>query len=55
VRSAALQKFPQLRAALADLAGKISEEEMRNLNRKVDADQRDAAAVVREFRASKNL
>jgi len=55
VRRAALQKFPQLRAALADLGGKISEEEMRRLNREVDADQRDVATVVREFRAAKGL
>jgi osmoprotectant transport system substrate-binding protein len=55
VRKAALDNFPQLRAALADLAGKISVEDMRRLNRSVDADQRDAAAVVREFRASKSL
>jgi osmoprotectant transport system substrate-binding protein len=55
VRRAALEKFPQLRAALADLGGKISEEEMRRLNREVDADQRDVATAVREFRASKGL
>jgi len=55
VRRAALQKFPQLRAALADLGGKISEEEMRRLNREVAADQRDVATVVREFRAAKGL
>ena len=55
VRRAALQKFPQLRAALADLAGRISEEEMRRLNRQVDADQRDVTTVVREFRAAKGL
>jgi osmoprotectant transport system substrate-binding protein len=55
VRQAALAKFPQLRAALADLAGKITVDEMRHLNRQVDADQRDVAAVVREFRAAKGL
>jgi osmoprotectant transport system substrate-binding protein len=55
VRRAALEKFPQLRGALSDLAGKISEDEMRRLNRQVDADQRDAATVVREFRAAKGL
>jgi osmoprotectant transport system substrate-binding protein len=55
VRRAALERFPQLRAALAELSGKISEEEMRRLNREVDADQRDVAAVVREFRAAKGL
>jgi osmoprotectant transport system substrate-binding protein len=55
VRRAALEKFPQLRAALADLAGKLTAVEMRHLNAQVDADQRDVAAVVRAFRASKNL
>ncbi|MGC2104608.1 MAG: glycine betaine ABC transporter substrate-binding protein, partial [Candidatus Acidiferrum sp.] len=55
VRDSALEKFPQLRAALADLGGKISASDMRRLNAEVDADQRDVAAVVRAFRASKNL
>jgi osmoprotectant transport system substrate-binding protein len=55
VRAAVLEKFPALRAALAELSGKISAEEMRRLNRQVDADQRDVAVVVREFRASKGL
>lgn len=55
VRRDALAKFPQLRSALADLGNKISAEEMRRLNAEVDADQRDAAAVVRAFRASKSL
>lgn len=53
VRRSALEKFPQLRAALRDLGGKISEQEMRGLNREVDADQRDVATVVRDFRARK--
>jgi len=55
VREDAFQKFPQLRAALADLHNKISADEMRHLNAQVDADQRDVDAVVRAFRASKNL
>jgi osmoprotectant transport system substrate-binding protein len=55
VRRDALMKFPQLRSALADLANKISAEEMRHLNAEVDANQRDPAAVVRAFRASKSL
>jgi osmoprotectant transport system substrate-binding protein len=55
VRRDALAKFPQLRHALADLGNKISEEEMRRLNAEVDADQRDPAAVVRGFLASKSL
>src|SRR5215813_12847660 len=55
VRKAALEEFPQLRGALADLAGKISVGEMRRMNKEVDADQRDVAAVVREFRTAKGL
>jgi len=55
VRRDALAKFPQLREALADLANKISADEMRHLNSEVDANQRDPAAVVRSFRASKSL
>jgi len=55
VRRDALTRFPSLRAALADLAGKISAEDMRRLNASVDADQRDAAAVVREFRSTRGL
>jgi osmoprotectant transport system substrate-binding protein len=50
-----LAKFHELRGALADLSGKISVAEMRRLNAAVDADQRDAAAVVRAFRAAKSL
>jgi glycine betaine/choline ABC-type transport system substrate-binding protein len=55
VRRAALEKFPELRAALAELSGKLTAAEMRHLNAQVDADQRDVATVVRAFRASKNL
>jgi len=55
VRHAALEKFPQLRGALADLSGKVSAAEMRHLNAQVDADQRDVAVVVRAFRVAKHL
>ena len=55
VRRDAFAKFPQLHAALSDLANKISAEEMRHLNSEVDANQRDPAVVVRAFRASKSL
>ena len=55
VRLATLAKFPQLRRALADFAGKISAEDMRRLNAAVDGDQRDPATVVRIFRAEKGL
>jgi len=55
VRRTALEENPALRAALADLAGKISAEEMRGMNAAVDAGQRDVRAVVREFRDAKGL
>ena len=55
VRQSALAKFPQLRSALADLAGKISAADMRHLNAQVDSAQRDVAAVVRDFRNAHNL
>jgi osmoprotectant transport system substrate-binding protein len=55
VREDTLARFPQLRAALAELRGKISEEEMRKMNYEVDADQRDVHAVVRAFREGKGL
>ena len=55
VRRAALEKFPQLRSALADLSGRLTAADMRHLNAQVDADQRDVVSVVRAFRAAKNL
>jgi osmoprotectant transport system substrate-binding protein len=55
VRQSTLAQFPQLRAALTDLAGKLSAADMRRLNFAVDAEHEDAVAVVRAFRASKDL
>ena len=55
VRRDTLAKFPELRGALAELGGKISEDEMRQMNAEVDANQRDPAAVVRAFREKKGL
>ena len=55
VRRATLEKFPQLRGALLELHGKISGTDMRHLNYLVDGEQRDVAAVVREYRESHNL
>jgi len=55
VRRDTLAKFPQLRSVLADLAGKISEAEMRHLNSEVDANQVDVTTVVRAFRETKGL
>jgi glycine betaine/choline ABC-type transport system substrate-binding protein len=55
VRRDTLAKFPQLGPALADLAGKISADEIRHLNAQVDAEQRDPAVVVRAFRQARNF
>lgn len=55
VRQATLAQFPQLRAVLGDLAGKLSAPDIRRLNYAVDAQHQDAASVVRQFRASKGL
>jgi osmoprotectant transport system substrate-binding protein len=55
VRQSTLARFPQLRPALADLAGKLSASDIRRLNYAVDAQHQDAAAVVRSFRATKGL
>jgi osmoprotectant transport system substrate-binding protein len=55
VRQSTLAQFPQLRAALADLAGKLSAADIRRLNFAVDAQHQDAATVVRAFRQSKGL
>jgi osmoprotectant transport system substrate-binding protein len=55
VRQSTLAQFPELRAALGDLAGRLSAADIRRLNYAVDAQHQDAAAVVRQFRASKGL
>jgi osmoprotectant transport system substrate-binding protein len=55
VRQSTLARFPQLGAALADLAGKLSAADIRRLNYAVDAQHQDAAAVVRAFRQSRGL
>jgi len=55
VRRAMLDKHPEAGAALGQLTGKISEEEMRRMNYAVDGEHRDPADVVREFRKAKNF
>jgi osmoprotectant transport system substrate-binding protein len=55
VRRATLDKHPEASATLGQLAGKISEDEMRHMNYAVDGGHRDPAEVVREFRKAKNL
>ena len=49
VRSQILEKYPELRPVLAELGGKISEEDMRKLNYQVDGEQQEAGQVARQF------
>ncbi len=55
VRAAALAHWPQLRPALADLAGKVTADDMRAMNEAVDGEHRDVAEVVRAFRVKHGL
>ena len=54
-RKATLERFPALRGALADLAGKVSATDIRQMNYAVDGLHREPAAVVSEFRKAKGL
>jgi osmoprotectant transport system substrate-binding protein len=55
VREETLARHPAVRTALEDLAGKISDQEMRRMNYAVDGEHRDVQDVVREFLRSKHL
>ena len=55
IRQSTLARFPQLRGALAELAGKISPSDIRRLNYAVEGQLRDPAEVVRQFRVSHGL
>jgi osmoprotectant transport system substrate-binding protein len=55
IRLQTLQRHPEIAQALAELAGKISDEEMQRLNYAVDGQHRDAKEVVHEFLRSKGL
>ena len=51
VGAAALARHPEIRAALAELAGTISDTAMRRMNYQVDVEHRSAAEVARAFLA----
>jgi len=55
IREQTLQQHPEVEKALADLAGKISDAEMQQMNYLVDGQHRDVQEVVREFLQSKKL
>ena len=49
IRERALELHPEVKVALDQLAGKISDDDMRQLNYAVDGQHRDVKEVVREF------
>lgn len=55
VREETLKKFPKLKDTVNDLGGKISEQEMAEMNAKVDLDKEDPREVAREFLKEKGL
>lgn len=55
VRPAALQAHPEVRAALAQLSGKISDHEMQQMNYAVDGQHQDTTDVAHNFLHSKGL
>jgi len=50
-----LTRHPEVAAALDQLAGTISDEDMRRMNYSVDGEHKDIQEVVREFLKSKHL
>ena len=55
IRRQTLTRYPEIAVAMYGLAGKISEEEMRQLNYAVDGQHHDATEVVRGFLRGKGL
>ncbi len=55
VRPQVFQECPQARAAFDRLGGRITAEEMREMNYAVDGEKKDAAEVVREFLHDRDL
>jgi osmoprotectant transport system substrate-binding protein len=55
VRQETLAQRPEIGPALQSLAGKISDEDMRQLNYAVDGQHRDPIQVVKDFRQNKRL
>jgi osmoprotectant transport system substrate-binding protein len=55
VRQQTLQQHPEVTQAIAELAGKISDREMQQLNYALDGQHRDVKDVAQEFLRSKGL
>jgi osmoprotectant transport system substrate-binding protein len=55
IREQALQQHPEISGVLAELEGKINDDEMQKLNYAVDSEHRDVREVVRDFLQKKGL
>jgi osmoprotectant transport system substrate-binding protein len=55
VREATFERHPELRGVLDALGGKISDDDMRQMNYALDGQHRDVTAIVRDFRAAHQL
>jgi osmoprotectant transport system substrate-binding protein len=55
IRQETLARHPEVKPALDELAGQISDDDMRRLNYAVDGQHRDVKEVVREFLRQKKL
>ena len=55
IRQQTLTRHPEVGETLNQLAGKISDDDMRQLNYAVDGQHRDVKEVVREFLRRKQL
>jgi glycine betaine/choline ABC-type transport system substrate-binding protein len=55
VRQQTIEQNPEIAQALADLAGRISDQTMQQLNYAVDSQHRDVKEVVREFLMQQGL
>lgn len=55
VRKETLAKYPQLITAINQITGKITADEMRQLNNLVEGELQDIKTVVRQFRQTKGL
>lgn len=55
IRQETLKQYPQVKAAIAQLSGLISADEMRQMNYLVEGELQDIKVVVRDFLQSKRL
>jgi osmoprotectant transport system substrate-binding protein len=55
MREDSLRRHPGIEVAMERLAGKVSDEDVREMNYAVDSEHKDVGEVVREFRKSKGL